>query len=267
MSERLPSNKLRLVAASVLVVVLSHGAHAQFFHDDFEDGSITDGSPVTWVAEVAPFPVGDARVQTGSLVLTAIASEFFPNFWETDWEVEQEFPADVAVRTQVRALSAGVSYQGIYARDTHNVNARQGASVAAIVASTGLVRLYRVVNSVGTVLLERSVPALGSLANDIHLELELIGPQASVYAWADGDARPALPLLHFSDVGSAHLTPGRVGVFAGQEDVMPFISSAFRFVEVSPIPEPNSLTMAIVFFASLIVFRRQQRNMFSGQAT
>jgi hypothetical protein len=232
-------------------------AQAQFFRDDFEDGSHTDGNPVTWVPEVPPFPVGDARVEAGSLVLTPTQSEFYPDFWETDWEVEQEFPADVRVRTQVRALSPGPSYQGIFARDTHNVDARQGRSLAALIAPSGFVGLYRVSNSIGTVVAQATVGSLGTFSRDIHLELELIGPRASVYAWEDGTPRPATPLLQFNNLGQPYVTPGRVGLVAGQEDAMPFISSAFRYFEVSPIPEPSTALLGTVALLPILHWKRR----------
>ena len=149
----------------------SSAAQGQFFRDDFEDGSVKDGSPVTWVTEVPDFPEGDYRVEDGSFVLTPRPSEFFADYWETDWEVERELPADFVVRTQVRALTSitpGFSYQGIYARDTHNVNARQGLSVTALVTSDGYVAILRVTDGRGTHVTNRTLPGLSSL-KDIHL--------------------------------------------------------------------------------------------------
>jgi hypothetical protein len=234
-------------------------AQAQYFRDDFEDGSVTDGSPVTWVTEVPDFPEGDYRVENGSFILTPRPSEFFADYWETDWEVERELPADVVVRTQVRALTnvaPGFSYQGIYARDTHNVNARQGNAVGALVTSNGYVAILRVADGEGTHVTHRTIPELSSL-KDIHLELRLSGIEATLYAWPDGSPRPTTPTLFVRSVGGIYDTPGRVGVYAGQQDDTPLVASAFRFFEASPIPEPS--TLGLLGLAAAGGMRRNSR--------
>lgn len=86
------------------------GAQGQYFRDDFEDGSATDGSPVTWAPEAPPWPVGQQRVEDGSLILTPAREAFpSPNWYETDWEVQQDMPIDIVVRTSVRTLDRGAA--------------------------------------------------------------------------------------------------------------------------------------------------------------
>jgi RNA polymerase sigma factor (sigma-70 family) len=70
------------IAASVLALILgalpvssviglvSQGRAAQFFVDDFEDGNIFDGNPVTWRTEGPPYDAGINEVVNGNLVLT-----------------------------------------------------------------------------------------------------------------------------------------------------------------------------------------------------
>jgi hypothetical protein len=52
----------------------SSAAQAQYFRDDFEDGSIADGVPATWKRYAPPFDQGEIEVLDGSLVLTPLTS-------------------------------------------------------------------------------------------------------------------------------------------------------------------------------------------------
>jgi hypothetical protein len=252
------SNRLVGVLVSLLLFG-SSAAQAQFFYDDFEDGSATDGSPVTWVPEVPPWPVGEQRVEAGSLILTPARDEF-PNsgFYETDWEVEGDRPADLVLRAQVRALgSTEVAFHSIYARDTTSVDVRQGVYTSALVTTGGYLALIVGENLNNTFLSEGTFPDLTTRTHDVNLELRLLGQDLEVFAWRVGDPRPTTPRLSALSP-LENVTMGRVGLAFAHEDDVPTISGAFRFFEVAPIPEPNTLTTATLCLACLGILRRDR---------
>lgn len=63
---------------------------ATFFHDNFEDGSATDGQPVSWVAP-GYAQTGTRVVQDGSLVLTAASGR---SLWESLYVHKRAVPSD-----------------------------------------------------------------------------------------------------------------------------------------------------------------------------
>jgi hypothetical protein len=241
-------NSVWIVTMAVIAFALTvSSAHAQFFRDNFEDGSAVDGSPVTWVPEVPPYPVGEQRVEAGSFILTPARVEYpNPDFYETSWEIEADFPTDVLLRTQIRALgTSGVGYHVLYARDTTNVDAAQGVYTSAIVSTSGYLALLVGTNLSNTFLSEGTFSDLTTRTHDVNLELWLSGSDLRVFAWREGTPRPTAPkLTALSPL--PNVVTGRVGVAFGQEKDIPSISGAFRYFEVVPVPEPSTALLAIV---------------------
>jgi hypothetical protein len=246
---------------SIATALPSPPTFAQYFRDDFEDGSATDGSPVTWVPEVPPYPVGEQRVEGGSFILTPARVVYaVPDFYETAWEIENDFATDVVLRTQIRALgTSGVGYHVLYARDTTNVDAGQGVFTSAIVSTGGYLALVVGTNLNNTFLSEGTFDDLTTRTHDINLELWLSGEDLRVFAWRDGTPRPTTPrLTALSPL--QNVVTGRVGVAFGQEIDIPSISGAFRYFEVAAIPEPTSLGLAALsIMANLCCARRKRR--------
>jgi len=91
---------LVLVLVMVLPLVGSVATGEIVFFDDFEDGSATDGAPVTW----SPVPgfAGSYEVIDGDYVLTR------PTDIEEMYSfVDQYTLADTSIRTQARLIPGG----------------------------------------------------------------------------------------------------------------------------------------------------------------
>ena len=213
---------------------------------------------MTWVPEVPPWPVGEQRVEAGSLILTP-AREDFPNpdFYETDWEVEADLPTDLVLRARVRALgSSGGAFHGMYARDTTSVDAAQGNYTSMVLGTNGYLAILVGKDFNNTYLQEGTFADLTSRTHDINLEFWLSGRDLQVFAWRDGTPRPSTPrLTALSPLGN--VTTGRVGIAFGQEDDIPTISGAFRDFEVAAVPEPASLGLAAS--AIMVILYRVRR--------
>jgi hypothetical protein len=93
------------------------------FYDDFEDGSISDGNPVSWVPGPSPFNLGTREVVQGSMVVNppTVATPFPgapANAAEADTYVEGQLYGDVSIRTRFRVTGAGDYWVILGARDT-----------------------------------------------------------------------------------------------------------------------------------------------------
>ncbi len=233
--------------APSFVPELSNAATAgTLFLDDFEDGSATDGSPVTWVAP--PYAASGTRiVENGSLVITAQV----PNL-SHDTDVQGQEYGDVSIRTLFRATAEDVV--GLYVRSTLSGplgNPNQGQQLYSYITGNGTMEIGRLVK--GQLQPLRSVlVGWDPTGVETHLELSVIDNRASVFAWLDGTAKPAAPQLDVDLSGASDLVvEGRVGIWTfAFPSPTPSGSVAFREVEV--VPEPTSGMLATATCALLI---------------
>jgi hypothetical protein len=194
------------------------------------------------------------------LILTPAREAFpSPNWYETDWEVQQDMPTDIVVRTSVRALlGIGDAYHSVYARDTTSVDARQGVYTSLVLGTNGYMQLLMGKNLVtpATILVDGTFPELQSRRHDVHLEFRLSGRDVQVFAWPEGTSRPANPRLQaLSPLENVAI--GRVGIAFAHRANSPSLSGAFRFVEVAQIPEPS--TLGLLGLAAAGGMRRSSR--------
>lgn len=78
---------------------------------------------------------------------------------------------------------------------------------------------------------------------DVFLRFDVVGNDLRMYAWGDGDPEPLEPTVHVSDGRLSG--PGTVSVMNDPDGSNP-TSTRFRFIEVSPIPEPSGLALCVV---------------------
>ena len=93
-------------------------------------------------------------------------------------------------------------------------------------------------------------------AEDLVLQLDVIGSELALWAWRPGDGKPAQPQLTYTD--NANLaTSGRPGIL--HDPASPGTSStlAFRYFLVadSSIPEPSTICMALAVGSVLMCLR------------
>jgi len=213
--------KTFIFLASFVVVLTLVGSVATgeiVFLDDFEDGSATDGDPVTW----SPVPglTGSFEVIDGDYVLTR----------PTDSEdmyciVNQYTLADTSIRTQARLIGSGAWWFGIGARGNVGVG-----TYIALLKNNERLEIWRLGASahVGSMLASADV-GIDPRAQDVLLRFDVIGNELSAWAWREGDPMPAEP-----QVTAVHseLATGEVIVAADLGWQLSNNEAIFRYVEV-----------------------------------
>ena len=93
--------------------------------------------------------------------------------------------------------------------------------------------------------------------SDFNLRFDVLGDTLSLWAWADGTPEPGAPQLTATDFFPITGDAGEesVIVVAGQR-FFPS-TSVFRFVDVTPIPEPSTGLLVCLGLAVLATRRGQ----------
>jgi hypothetical protein len=250
-------NTCSAVLAVVFAFALAFPARAgKFFYDDFEDGSATDGRPVSWVP-VPGWSTGTREVIDGSFVHTPAGMD--PNQFEMVTDVEAEVYDDVSIRSQLFIEGACVAF--IYARSTFvNRGVATNFEVhgsAKVLTEGSFTIALSFTNQSGFFILDEVNVARPDPLSDMHLQFDVMGDTMSLTGWADGEAQPTVPQLiadisGLRDVLGNKVTRGAIGVFA-----LPFANGtrvSFRDFEV--VPEPCSLASALLGATGLLALQR-----------
>jgi hypothetical protein len=261
---RIAALVLSFMILSVAAYLTTPVAHAQFFRDDFEDGSATDGNPVTWVFAPEPFHLGAFTVTGNDLVISPatqgpVPYPDIPNYRETGLRVEDRVYHDVDVRTRVRSNNGGVSVIGIGLLDTHQrSDPLLGTSVNGVLIFDGT-RRYMELNfeqNLNFIHRQDLNTTISPFASDVNLRFRVAGDQASFWAWPEGQAEPPVPQLTAQLPSDYANLVGHVGLFAGGGPTANPIT--FRFVNV--VPEPASLGLFVsAMMAALYCVRRHRQ--------
>jgi hypothetical protein len=233
------------LGASPAANILGFGAGARagtIFFDDFEDGSVTDGSPVTWLP--GSFTGGTSEVVAGSYEIsgTVVSSS-------ADGTLSFR---DGSIRTQLRFLesnSASVAY----------LNARSPtvAAYLGVIRQDGLIAIAESSDAGALQIHSEVATSLDPVARDVILQLDTIGNRISLWAWHAGDPKPNQPQLAvFDDT----LTFGSVVIGIGTDARIGaggFSRVAFRHFEA--IPEPTSVILGSLGFLTLASFAFRAR--------
>jgi hypothetical protein len=207
----------------VLTLVGSVATGGIVFLDDFEDGSATDGAPVTW--SPVPGATGSFEVIGGDYVLThPTANE------EMYSHVHQYTLADMSIRTQARLIGSNATWIGLGARGKPGV----GTYVAALKNNSKL-NIWRFGSGRSDWWPLASVDVgIDPRAQDVLLRFDVVGNELSAWAWQEGDPMPAEPQV--TTVHSEFATGG-VGVGVDLGSRYSNSEAIFRYVEVYvPIP-------------------------------
>jgi hypothetical protein len=249
----------QLALASFLCATAAQG---QYFLDDFEDGNLADGAPATWLRYAPPFDQGGIEVVDGSLVLTPLNSgpptlPDTPRYWEVDAYLAEHLYHDVNVRTQVRALGSGPSVAGLTVLDTEATLGPDGLYVGGDILTEGSNRRLRLHYSAaeGSAQMGSHTIAFTHLDDEVNLRLMVKDRIVSLTAWVAGEPEPRPQLLGRLPLSFSHHL-GHIAAYAGNRETA--VPVAFRFIEVSPVPEPATLMAAAVSGLGLFGGRRRR---------
>jgi hypothetical protein len=218
------SLRIATVAAAALACSLatSPARAANHFLDDFEDGSVTDGNPVSWIwlndVYSGYFP-GTRVVQNGDYILT-------PNPSNSNLEdavvsnVMGVAFTDVSVRVLARVEGPGHLVVGSRASDNYL------AGYLASVNGEGNITIQRANpdNPAAPFVLETTFPETGSQTiyperaadTDVWLQFDAIGSELSLTVWRPGDPQPAPQLFHVDNEPAANFS-GTVALLVAED--------------------------------------------------
>jgi hypothetical protein len=201
--------------------------------DDFNDGSITDGNPVTWGTNAANAFPGNYDASSGDFAMSR------PGNADDDilvaWVENMEFQ-DVYVRTQ------GVVLPGPAPEEVGGNLVLLGRLDAMFVTSyvlyldTGGSLVLQI--SLGGALTDLAEADLGELnaASEVIMELNIVGDQLSGYAWRPGDPKPAAPQVSVTDTV---FTSGDAGIAYAEDDDN--TTGIYRWVMAQDVPFVDTL--------------------------
>ena len=192
------------------------------FIDKFDDGSLTDGVPVTWT----PFQSSDISISADGLIVSSGNGQSYPAA-----EAKGLNLASTSLRTEFQL------HQGegavVYIR-TKEQEGRRG--YAAAVYANGVVSL--VYDGTGEII-DQSPTTLDPKQGFLALQFDAIGDTLNLWVWSPSDPRPAQPLLSASD-DSGFVGDIAIGALGANAEAV------FRFVNVADVPEPCSAALAVV---------------------
>jgi RNA polymerase sigma factor (sigma-70 family) len=235
---------LMLVGGTTLVPGLANIAFAgQFFHDDFEDGSATDGMPVNWALDLH-LNGGTHAVQNGSYVVTPDAISDYANVTisEIDLIPQAGTFSEVSLRSVVRLLGPHNGFWiGLAGRVTFDETGKANTGLWGAVRPAGQLTIgaYNVKENLdqrwqGNYLFTGSVET-----RDVNVQLDFFADSAAFTAWEVGSPRPARPQLVIPDLPDYLPSEGGIGLWTAQDTTRPVVPVAFRYFEAAPIPEPT----------------------------
>jgi hypothetical protein len=205
-----------LVLILVLTLVGSVATGGIVFRDDFEDGSATDGIPVTW----SPVPgyTGSFEVIDGDYVMTR------PSDIEEMYSLVNQYTlADTSIRTQAR-LIGNAWWLLLGARST------PAGTYVILMKNNARLEIWRFGPSASSSwMLAGANVGIDPREQDVLLRFDVIGNELSAWAWLVGDPMPAEPQVR--TVHSEFAT-GVVGVAADLGSRLSNNEAFFRYVEV-----------------------------------
>lgn len=221
------------VAATVLAV--QSVSYAVGFLDNFNDGSATDGNPVTWLNDLGGsgnFP-GDYNASSGDFVLTPQPDDSDSGIMLS--LVPSHSFTDVYMRTQ-----------GIVMPDPNNPTVNKGGNLVLLgrvdpSQLTGYLAYFDVSGNLNFQALYGGFPAdIGTTVHpgfnagsEVVLEMDIVGTQLSAYTWLANDpaGKPAVPQITVSDNLFAN---GVSGIAFAEDDNNTY--GIFRYVAAQDTP-------------------------------
>lgn len=217
-----------LLLAALACVASVRTATAVSWYDDFNDGSVTDGSPFTWEQNLFGFFPGNYTVTAGDYTLSNPGNT--DNDQQVTWNDGPVF-TDLYMRTQ------GIVLPGSAPNETGGNLALLGRldpnSVSSYIlyidAGGGLGLQISLGGGVTDLLPSVTLPI--NAQSEIILELDIIGNQLNGYAWQPGTKRPSVPQISFVD---STIPAGKAGIAYDEDDDN--TTGVYRFVAAQSTP-------------------------------
>ena len=212
-------------------------ATGNFYYEDFNDGQIADGSPVTWTP--SPNQTGSVDASSGDLVV-GFTDETLRDYGVAIG-VNDENMRNVSARTRTRvtATDAGAF---IAVRGTEGKISGYGVGIGHAKAFGGNFAVFTKADGVSL----KPVPPLGSKLpllrlpydvrrNDTFIQIDAIGDVIEARCWKAGSPMPRDPQFRLTDDS---YPVGGVGVGLRNSSIGPRTkaNAIFRFVHVAPEP-------------------------------
>lgn len=227
---------------------------AEILFDDFNDGDVTDGMPISW-AEIPPFD-GDLDATSGDLVLTPFVSSSLQTTVVTTLGINA---SDVSIRARAR-ISDAPSLLGTVSLMARSDRGNYTSYFGGIIQD-GTVFIDRDGTGPTTSLVETETD-LRPVEEDVMIQLDVFGSTLEMWAWRAGEQIPSEPLLTLTD--SVYSDGGEVGFYYAALDssLQDLGRGTFRHIRVSDthIPEPASLMLtglACAAFALIAACKRR----------
>jgi hypothetical protein len=230
----------KFLAGVCLAVQLASFAAAQTaplaFTDNFDDGSATDGNPVSWIG-------GSVVNQDLRLTGSGITQAFVAG--------SEEF-GDVSIRTTSRAhidtLGNIFHSLGPIARSTAGGESYfWGAITTNNYIAVGTWNPYA-----DSILY---LPELDSTTMDVDLQFDVVGNQLSLWAWSDdeGIPKPASPQITWQS--PLALNRGSIGLYHNARGGLGYVD--YRSVTVVPEPGTGAILLVGAVGCGLLLYRRR----------
>ena len=251
-----------VISALLLVLVYTNSSTAQFFIDEFDDGSTSDGRPVNWVP-LAPFDGGQHVVQDNSYVLRPDSNSDFENasYSEIDVIVEDLSYGEVSLRSEVQLLGPNTDYWiGVFGRRTLDESGNDAGIWGAVRQNGGLqVGVFNDSLNMEMRWTGNYEPFESLWQNSVNIQLDVLADSAALTVWRSDTAKPTSPQIVIPDLPDYVPAEGQVGMFTVQTINVQTEQVAFRHFEAAQIPEPSALTLAVMGLATICGRHRRRR--------
>ena len=214
-------SQLAAIGSLVLALVSSPGLRSDEWFDDFGDGDVFDGKPLTWLTR-CDLP-GEYDATTGDLVLRNVRGDVGSVFLSNDIK----FTGDVSIRVRGRPVGPGGLWVFVHPRCGRGYLAGFGSDDVNDVDRVVLFQRYD--DGFPATIDERApieVPV--DEEEDYLFQFDVIGNVLELRAWPEGDEMPEEPQFSLEDV---LYREGRVGL--GYTPLVPGASAVFRYVWIS----------------------------------
>jgi len=208
---------------SVMVLAAHVQAQSLPLFDDFEDGD-ADG----WLVPNYSLE-GTREVVNGNFVLTGTRRN---NSLDADWS--NEAYGDVSVHALFRITAEDMA--GVYARSTLGLanGRRTGYSPWAVLDGNGQLTIGRSLNN-GVSFLRQFRTGWDPTGQDVHMQFDVLGHEASATVWLDGSDQPEPQITVNLPNEPSFVDTGRIGIWTFQPGSGPLGPVEFRYVEAKPL--------------------------------